>query len=111
MPIDLTQLIVEVDDTSIKVKDKDDGPERPMTLKDVLLKSMLHVKYEPLGKDLMIQQQLSPEEVGKRYDLTKKIRNAETECEFSHDEKSILRTKLSESQHSWVAGQAMKMIE
>ncbi len=110
MSINLNQVILEIDGSCIKIRDTAESADRDMVLKDVLLRAMSHVKYESLGREGMIQEQLSPDEVGKRYDLIKKIRASEGECEITHDDKTLLRTKLCESQHPWIAGQAMDLL-
>lgn len=120
MEFDVSQPIYDVDGTRIRVPDEKDAEAareskraqivRLGTLRDILLASAMHVKYVPLGNGAQ-QEQLTPEEIGRRHEVIKKLKDANGKCDLTSEEITLLKQKLGESQHPWVAGEAIAMIK
>ena len=104
MKIKLNQKMQEHDGSDVIA-----GDRPPMTLKDVIIASLLAVK-----RDLRTGQAEEVPEKDKiqKYDLIRKIRDKKLEVELKAEEVSLIKGLISKHQASpMIVGEAFQMIE
>jgi len=104
MKIKLNQKLQEQDGTDIVV-----GNRPPMTLKDVIINSLLAGKRDPRTGQI---EDVPEKERIQKYDLIRKIRDIKLEVELKSEDVAFIKGLISKHQQSpMILGEALEMIE
>ena len=104
MKVKLNQQMQEVDGSPVQVTGRP-----PMTLKDVIINSLLSVKRNPQTGQPEIEDEKTKLD---KYDLIRKIRDKKLEVELKAEEVAAIKNYISKHQPSpIIVGEALEMIE
>ena len=104
MKVKLNQKLQESDGTDIVV-----GNRPPMTLKDVIINSLLAGKRDPRTGQI---EDVPEKERIQKYDLIRKIRDIKLEVELKSEDVAFIKGLISKHQQSpMILGEALEMIE
>ena len=104
MKVKLNQQMQEVDGSPVQVTGRP-----PMTLKDVIINSLLSVKRNPQTGQPEIEDEKTKLD---KYDLIRKIRDKKLEVELKAEEVAAIKNYISMHQPSpIIVGEALEMIE
>ena len=104
MKIKLNQKMQEHDGSDVIA-----GDRPPMTLKDVIIASLLAVKRDPRTGQT---EEVPEKERIQKYDLIRKIRDKKLEVELKSEDVAFIKGLISKYQQSpMILGEALEMIE
>ena len=102
MKMDFSQVMKDMDGTAFKIKDKKDGPERDLTLKDASLLALCTALQEDVGMDGKTSFE--------RLELARRI-NKGGAIEIDPAEVTLIQNRLPKVYPILIAGVAYEMLK